>query len=131
VLVVWQRDARAIESECRHLSLLVEPVRQFYKLNRSLPLTFSAPDDDDSTGEGRFTYVDEDVIRWAPTAKRPVLIAYARVFGLIAKPNGHAVAMFEDGSITVKWMPGAEVGPLLREQEQLARAVLTARPGPG
>ncbi len=116
-LVVYLRDAAAIKSECRHLDLLMTPVREHLEKTGRLPLRFptdpnTKPDRED------VAYVDPEVIRWSQSTDKPVLIAYLPGYGLILRSNGHAVAIFNDGEITIEWLPNKEVGPRLDAQRR-------------
>ncbi len=115
VLVVYLRDAAAIKSECRHLDLLMTPVRKHLVEYDRLPLAFPADLETNPTGEA-IAFVDPKVIRYAQTTDEPTVIAYANGYGLILRSNGHAVAIYHNKSITIEWMSKQDIGPRLDAQ---------------
>ncbi|NOT01276.1 MAG: hypothetical protein HOP29_11680 [Phycisphaerales bacterium] len=122
-VVVWQRDARHIEAARAEMGALLKPLQQYLDEHAGLPAAY--PDEPGTVSPidtGAFRYADADVIRWAKTAGRPVVIAHGRSQGLIARPNGYAVIVYDRGTLRVDWMPGSRLGPSLDEQRSLATA---------
>lgn len=120
-LVVWQRDARQIEAARAEMDSAVIPLVQHLRERGELPVEYPVVTGTISPVEtGALRYADADIVRWAPSADRPVVIGHGRVQGLIARPNGYAVIIYDRGSLRVEWAAGDRLGPMLDEQRLLA-----------
>jgi len=121
VVVVWQRDVQSIERAKSRVARHVAALNAYLASNHALPASYppggmiaGAEKADD------FRYVSPSVIRWARTADVPVLIGYERTTGLIARPDGHAVAYYHQGAVRCEWIDGVALRPILDQQEASA-----------
>ena len=122
-MVVWHRDATHITKACDRIEPHLVPIRRYLAQNKMLPAVYPTYQDLGTSLNPRgFTYVAEPIVRWARTADRRVLIGYGPNNGLIVRPNGHAVAIYENGAIHVEWMAVRELQQLLDEQQRLVQA---------
>lgn len=116
--VIWIRDDRHIEASMNKLSEYVGPIESYVDRFGALPVDY--PDADRMAESDFFRYVDPDVIRWANGRDDPVIIAYGKGQGLIARPDGHPVAVAERGRIKIDWMSREQLAAALERQESRA-----------
>ncbi len=120
-LVIWQRDARQIDWALAGIERFIPPLEAHLTQNGTLPIEY--PDAESLADDDRgFTYADPEIIRWAATADRPVIIAFTRGTGLIVRPNGHAVIIYDNGGLRAVWVTNTELGKRRDAQRDLARS---------
>jgi len=120
-VVVWQRDARQIEDTRQLIDRRMGPVARYLAEHGTLPYDFPKNADQDLQGKTTgFTYLEPDVIRWAMTAGQPVVIGYGHVRGLIARPDGHAVMVYDHGKLRAEWLTQSQLQDRLAKQRQAA-----------
>ena len=121
VIVVWYRDSRHIEAARAEMNAYLAPLATYLAENGTLPLVYPHyPGQAVSDRAGVFTYVEQDVIRWARRADKPAIIGYGRSRGLIAVPNGHPVILYGSGELRVSWIPNRDLLSRLAEQRRSA-----------
>ena len=67
---------------------------------------------------GEFTYVGPEVVTWARTANRPVVIGWDAGNSLIGR-NGHAVVMYDGGTLRAEWLSTRDLGSVLADYAEL------------
>ncbi len=123
VLVIWQRDRRHIEAARHRISETFEPVAAYLEAHGTLPLDF--PYDLLENPSRAFTYAEPEMIRWALRSEDPVVIGYGKGEGLIARPNGHAVMIYDKGRLRDDWLSRSAL------EEQLDRQQVALESGGG
>ncbi len=122
-VVVWHRDATHIQKACDRLEPHLAPIRRYLARHHTLPLVYPAyPDLAPQPTPQRFRYLDKQTLNWARSAPGPTIIGYGPDNGLIVSPNGHAVAIYENGDLQVEWLPSRDLGPRLASQQARAAA---------
>jgi len=116
--VIWIRDDRHVKASIQNLSSYMPPIESYVQRYGALPVNY--PDPSRVTQTDFFRYVDPTIIRWANGRSDPVVIAYGKGQGLIARPDGHPVAVFENGKIRVVWMTREQLNAALAEQKSKA-----------
>ncbi len=121
--VVWHRDATHVEKACARVESYLEPLRRYMTAHGTLPLHYPIYRDLSATAKtSKFTYFDEDTIRWARRADGPALIGYGTAKGLIVRSNGRATVFHDSGKVYVEWLAHHEIHPRVEEQKRLAEA---------
>lgn len=122
-VVVWQRDARHIEAARLAINGYRVPLATYLADHDTLPLIYPHfPGQEVSDKTSSFTYIGQEVVKWARQADRPVIVGYGHVQGLIARPNGHPVIYYDKGELRVDWIAKSDLSLRLAEQRALARA---------
>lgn len=115
LLVSWQRDARHIEVARARLEPYIGPLDRYLRENGTLPLVYPQyPGQAVSMASGEFTYVGTDVVAWARSANRAVVIGWDAGNSLIGR-NGHAVVMYDGGAVRADWLSTRDLGLVLAD----------------
>lgn len=118
--VAWQRDRRHVEAAMARLAPIRAALSAYLARHGQLPVTY--PPTDTPFTELRFTYVPADMARWTQQAPHRVVVGYGPAVGLIFPRNGHAVLWYDRGTISIAWLAGRELGPILRQQALASQA---------
>ena len=98
---LWLRDAHRIDQGIKGLRPYRQVLQRYIDQNNTLPSIFPEyPDTEEiQTGDGRFTYVDKDVVAWARQADEAVLIGHGRLTRLFLRNDGYPAIFYNNGEL--------------------------------
>ncbi len=120
-VVVWHRDETHIAKALERLKPYRATLQEHLDGTGSLPPRFpNGSDHDAESVTPGFRYLEPEIIAWANSAGRPVIVGLGSANGLIVRANGRAVMICDGDHVRVEWRAGHQLGPLLEQQSRLA-----------